>query len=61
MSGIPHLPLEDQLDHVVGNAVFALETNMISLRRRTNEEGRKILDEMQISIERIKEYIHNHS
>lgn len=47
------------IEHTIGNPVFAIETNLEPLRRRIQdgrqEEALRILDSLQISVERIKE------
>ena len=52
------MPLQNDPEHIIGNPVFAIETNLISLRKRITsgrtEEALEIVDEIQVSIERIK-------
>jgi hypothetical protein len=50
---------ETDIEHTVGNALFAMETNLISLKKRIQdgrtEEALKITDNIQQSIEKAKE------
>lgn len=56
------LNLLDNLQHEIGNPVFAIETNLGSLRKRVEhigkprwrDEAAEILDEIQASLEKIK-------
>ena len=59
-------PLADDIQHVIGNSVFAIETNIETLERRINRtmpaggdqtECNQILAEMVASIEKIKAFI----
>lgn len=45
------------IKHFIGNPLFAIETNIHSLRRRIPVESHEILDEIQVSIEKIKDFI----
>lgn len=48
----------ENVRHLIGNPMFALETNLSSVRRRIQQgkstEALELLDSMQTSIERIK-------
>lgn len=50
--------LETDIEHTVGNSLFALETNLEPLRKRIREnriaEALEIVDALQISIEKAK-------
>jgi pentatricopeptide repeat protein len=49
----------ENLDHFIGNPLFAIETNLDPLRKRIKEgrieEALEILDEMQRSVDLAKE------
>ena len=56
-------PLENDIQHVIGNAVFAIETNLHSLTLRLNrsaievEDALEIIASVNVSLEKIKECI----
>lgn len=59
--------LREDVRHVVGNAVFAIETNLVALGKRLKalasgpeagfEEGEVIVENIQDSLEKVKEYL----
>jgi len=52
--GARELPIR----HLIGNPLFALETNLVSLERRTeNPEAKEIIESMKRSVEKIKEVL----
>lgn len=45
----------EMIRHLIGNPLFAIETNLISLEHRVDSpEAKKIIQEMQASVEKIK-------
>ncbi len=48
-----------EVQHVVGNSLFAIETNLSSLRRRCKDvpDAPDLMDSIQRSIEKIKKFI----
>lgn len=55
------IPLQNDPKHMIGNPLFAIETNLAPLRKRIVEkreaEALQILDEIQLSINKIKEFL----
>ena len=49
----------DTIRHHIGNPVFAIETSMLSIDRRTkdNAEVQQILDSVHSSLEKIKKFL----
>ena len=50
--------LETDIEHTVGNSLFALETNLLCLEKRVaigkTEEALSIIQEMKVSVEKAK-------
>jgi hypothetical protein len=44
------------IKHLIGNPLFAIETNLVSLERRTENihESKEIIESMRVSVEKIK-------
>ena len=44
------------IKHLIGNPLFAIETNLVSLERRTENvpEAKEIIESMRVSVEKIK-------
>lgn len=59
-------PLENDMKHVVGNATFALETNLHSIRLRCQRKQvdmndiLEVCDDMEKSVKRIKNFLLDH-
>jgi len=55
------LPLQNDTKHMIGNPIFAIETNIVSLRKRIIEgrtqEAIDVLSSIENSINHIKEYL----
>ena len=49
--------MKDTPANRLGNTLFAIETNLSSLDRRTNDEGREIIIAIQRSLEQAKEIV----
>lgn len=60
------IPLENDPKHVIGNATFAIETNLHSVRLRCQRKETdmsdilEVCDDMQRSVDRIKKFLHDH-
>lgn len=55
------LPLQNDPKHMIGNPVFAIETNIMPLRKRIVEgrtqEALEILADIETSLARIKDFL----
>lgn len=50
----------ETIRHLIGNPLFAIETNLVSLERRTNDvQSKEIIESMKVSVERMKEVLEN--
>jgi hypothetical protein len=55
------LPMQNDVKHMIGNPIFAIETNIGPLRKRIlegrTEEAIEVLNSIAQSIEQIKEFL----
>lgn len=49
------------VQHLIGNPLFAIETNLVSLERRTENvpDAKEIIESMRVSVEKIKAVLEN--
>jgi hypothetical protein len=61
------MSLANDPKHVIGNAVFAIETNLytlnlrISMKQENMDNVKEVLTDIQRSLERIKNFLQHHS
>lgn len=55
--------LENDPKHIIGNAAFAIETNLAPLKKRIiegrSQEALEIVQDIEVSIEKIKQFLAN--
>lgn len=56
-----NLPLQNDIKHMIGNPVFAIETNLNPLRKRIlngkTDEAIEIVNEIEVALNKIKEFL----